>query len=497
MKNSFIVLMLGVIYPSFLSGQTESIKPAGTQPDSVITWKFSGDTDSALSYRILYQYDSQNHLTETEAFIREQAANIWEPYRINNMEFDDLGRQTLWSIMYWEKEYMAYKGLSRTRTVYDAHDNIIESYDDGWSYSPFDWTPYVKETYTYNLQNRLIDQVKYGWDSQNNQWDSIGYNVLTYNTQGLLESNALWEVSEFTGLFYPKIRHDYEYDNNGNITRMTRLFYNGSTQIWYNILMQEYAWDDYHRKINAWYWDYVESIEKWIPLEKETYAWNDADNMTLYEYYRIGEDTVTWIPSIKSEMVYNSKNRMTKHTGYSGNAQGNWTPGYQREYAYIQDTLLIKEELALWDTLAGTWMIQNQHIYRLDSINRRYSDSYYKWIVHVQQIVLSTRDYYYYSPQGPHGAEENGQPGNPGQSDVKVFPNPATGRFKVQSLKTGVSIQRIEILDQYCRTLETMTTNRQLPDFTFEFDISHWPAGIYFIKIEVNHHSIVKKVIKH
>ncbi len=496
MKNSVIVFVLGMIYPSILIGQAGSKNQAGSQPDSIITWKYSGDTDSVLSYKILYQYDPQNRLTETEAFLREQAANLWEPYRIETMEFDDAGRQTLWAVMYWEKEYMAYKGLFRTRTIFDAHDNIIESYYDGWSYAPFDWKQDKKEIRTFDTQNKLIDQVLFEWDNQNKQWDSTGYNILTYNAQGLLESNVAWEIAESTGNFYPKIRHDYEYDNNENVTRMTRRFYNPGTQLWYNTFMQEYAWDEFHRKTNVWYWLYEESIEKWFPQEKDIYAWNDAGSMTLYENYNIGEDTVTWIPSMKSEMVYNSENRITKHTGYRGNAQGNWTPGYMREYEYTQDTLLISEVLTQWDSLTGTWKIQDQHIYALDSLNRRYSDSYYKWIVHVQQVVLSTRDYYFYSPQGSHGSEENGQPGNPGQYDVQVFPNPTTGRFSVQTIKAITGILRIEIRNLQGTTLETVATEQILPVNSLEFDISHWPAGLYFIKIQTGNRTLVKQLVK-
>jgi hypothetical protein len=456
--------------------------------DSVITWKFSGDTDSLLSYRITYEYDAQQRMTCSEEFVREQALNLWVPYRIEDWQFDGQDRQTLWDVLYWENAYLAYKGLFRYRYVYDNQGNISEFYSDGWSISPFDWINYIKTLNIYDSQNRLINEVSFEWNSQSQAWDSTAFSVLEYNAEGLLERRTGWEPEEGSGIFYPKLRFDYEYNMDGDMISGTRLFYNPYTQLWYYLVKEEYAYDTFHRKIHSWSWQYEESIEEWIPKDKDNWAWDNAGNMTLYEYYRIGEDTVTWIPSIKSEMIYNSCNRILKNTGYSGNNMGEWEAGYMREYEYLQDTLLIEDALSQWDAGSAAWKGVDTHVYTLDSLNRRHTDSYHKWIVHVQQFVLSTRDNYYYSTIGSHGINE------PGQFDLQVWPNPTTGLFNVQSIKHSLKLFGLELIDPSGKVV--LKNDCPIPTDHIEQNICNLPNGIYYLRIWLENQCLVRKIIK-
>ncbi len=403
LANTITVFFL---LPLVLWGQTWKENPQPEVLDSVITWKFSGISDSVLSYRTIYLYDEQRRTTQTEEFVREQALNHWVPYRMEKWQFDGQGRQTMWAVLFWENETMAYKGLFRERYVFDVNGNVSESYFDGWSLSPFDWINYKKTLNYYDNQQRLTNEVNFEWNDQNQTWDSTEYSVLEYNAEGFLESRTGWEPEEGTGTFYPKLRFDYEYNVDGDMILGTRLFYNPNTQIWYYMVKEEHAYDALHREISSWYWKYEESIDAWIPQEKDNRVWDNAGNMTLYEHYRIGEDTVTWMPSIKYEMTYNPFGRMLKNTGYSGNDLGEWEPGYMREYEYFQDTLLIEDALSQWDAGSVSWKGVDMHLYTIDSLNRRHTDSYYKWIVHVQDFSLSTRDYYFYSRPGSQGFNE-------------------------------------------------------------------------------------------
>jgi len=485
LANTITVFFL---LPLVLWGQTWKENPQPEVLDSVITWKFSGISDSVLSYRTIYLYDEQRRTTQTEEFVREQALNHWVPYRMEKWQFDGQGRQTMWAVLFWENETMAYKGLFRERYVFDVNGNVSESYFDGWSLSPFDWINYKKTLNYYDNQQRLTNEVNFEWNDQNQTWDSTEYSVLEYNAEGFLESRTGWEPEEGTGTFYPKLRFDYEYNVDGDMILGTRLFYNPNTQIWYYMVKEEHAYDALHREISSWYWKYEESIDAWIPQEKDNRVWDNAGNMTLYEHYRIGEDTVTWMPSIKYEMTYNPFGRMLKNTGYSGNDLGEWEPGYMREYEYFQDTLLIEDALSQWDAGSVSWKGVDMHLYTIDSLNRRHTDSYYKWIVHVQDFSLSTRDYYFYSRPGSQGFNELQQ------FNVEVWPNPTTGIFNLYCADYNLRSFRIEIVDLYGKVLESR--NQEPGTRNPEFDISHFPAGIYFIRLYLDNRMIVKRVIK-
>jgi len=77
--------------------------------------------------------------------------------------------------------------------------------------------------------------------------------------------------------------------------------------------------------------------------------------------------------------------------------------------------------------------------------------------------------------------------------DIRIFPNPTTGEFKVQVFKSS-KVQGIEIFDIYGRILSShhlINTSSH-----HKIDISHLQPGIYFIKITTETGQVVKKIIK-
>jgi hypothetical protein len=78
--------------------------------------------------------------------------------------------------------------------------------------------------------------------------------------------------------------------------------------------------------------------------------------------------------------------------------------------------------------------------------------------------------------------------------DFIIYPNPTQGWFKVQCPMFGVERGKIEILDfngkvMYASNLEPGTCY-------FELNVSNFPSGIYFCRIQTNNHTTVKKLIK-
>ena len=71
---------------------------------------------------------------------------------------------------------------------------------------------------------------------------------------------------------------------------------------------------------------------------------------------------------------------------------------------------------------------------------------------------------------------------------IHIFPNPTTGMLQVTSYEFQVT--SIEIFDIYGRKLSTL--NSQLSTL----NISHLPAGLYFIKIQTENGMVTKKIIK-
>lgn len=89
---------------------------------------------------------------------------------------------------------------------------------------------------------------------------------------------------------------------------------------------------------------------------------------------------------------------------------------------------------------------------------------------------------------------------------IELYPNPTRGKFQITNSKhqtnTKTQIQNIEAVDLYGKTLELWNTgtleqsNPEPGTWNLELDISHLPAGIYLIKINLENQTIVKKIIK-
>lgn len=75
--------------------------------------------------------------------------------------------------------------------------------------------------------------------------------------------------------------------------------------------------------------------------------------------------------------------------------------------------------------------------------------------------------------------------------EIKLFPNPTTG---ILTIETGeLKIQSIEIIDVYGKKI---STHHLINSSSNQIDISHFSAGIYFVKIETDKGQVVKKVVK-
>ncbi len=96
------------------------------------------------------------------------------------------------------------------------------------------------------------------------------------------------------------------------------------------------------------------------------------------------------------------------------------------------------------------------------------------------------------------GEEETGGPGEWENESVKLWPNPTTGEFKVQRVKGKVEFQSLELIDIYGKVLisNNNRTIEQLNNSALEIDISNLHSGIYFIRINFENQTIVKKIIK-
>ncbi|KAF0200492.1 MAG: APHP domain-containing [Bacteroidetes bacterium] len=78
--------------------------------------------------------------------------------------------------------------------------------------------------------------------------------------------------------------------------------------------------------------------------------------------------------------------------------------------------------------------------------------------------------------------------------EIILFPNPTRGVVGIQSLVVGQRSVNVKITDLYGNVIAI--TPCRLPAANCQLDISHLPAGIYFICMSLENQMIVKKIVK-
>jgi hypothetical protein len=111
-----------------------------------------------------------------------------------------------------------------------------------------------------------------------------------------------------------------------------------------------------------------------------------------------------------------------------------------------------------------------------------------------------------FTPFAYLGMEEHGGMEAGGHGGVEVFPNPTQGKFQITNSKFQTNskkqIQNIEIVDLYGKVVEEIVCDLnfgaclEFGIWNLEFNISHLPSGIYFVKISASGSQIVKKIVK-
>lgn len=129
-------------------------------------------------------------------------------------------------------------------------------------------------TYEYDAQNRLI-RVS---DNEPGSEYKIEY---AYNNQDWISEAVYYERNPD---WVPETKTLYEYDNNGQVLKITNLLYNNEDGIWVNN-----TYDDYHYsngkldEIVEYYWE--SGYSTWAQYTKDVYSYNNAGDCVEIDYY--------------------------------------------------------------------------------------------------------------------------------------------------------------------------------------------------------------------
>ena len=409
---------------------------------------------------------------------------IWDRYKYT-FSYDERGNNTqglnyVWSWSsetedwYWDRrrkyDYTYDEKGNRTKCIECVMPRITDEF----------WTNDRKHEYTYDDKGNRIEYIFYRWID--NEWEDKTRYEFRYNDKGdMIEmfiyeyycgpSGCGWNISSYN-------RYGYTYDAKGNITEKT------------------------HRWGGDW-------------LYKYEYTYDDMGNMIMVIQYRwhyyIPNDWCVWY---KDEYVYDEKGYKTKHVYSEHNGKswkevqnheynsydsiGNYTEHYfnkdKYDYEYAYNLSYSNADLVLPDySDIHSFSAIHDYLYN-GMVTERKVHKYYSGS---DNKFLYDTCAFYWSPREieveDDDEDETGIVSATLNNQLWVYPNPANGQLTIDCRDVINHVSTVEIYNVVGQCVYTPLNPPSRGEYSpFEggrgmseitIDISHLPAGMYFLKI--------------
>ena len=416
---------------------------------------------------------------------------------------------------------------------YDNNGNLLLWIFYEWNYETNNWRYPSKCEYTYDNNGNRTMLIHYWWNNETNNWEEGDYKYeWTYDNKG----NLILEIYYCRTTCDHDSKREYEYDNNGNCTLQIYYWWDNATNNWRERFKEEYTYDNKNNLILEIYYGWNYETNNWENPFAWGYTYDNSSNRIKMIICRWNNETNNWEESkvqfewtydnkdnlileieygystdpyynIKKEYKYDNKNNLILNICYRWNDEpNNWEEGiYKYEWMYDNKGNLILEIYYWWDNETYNWREENKSeseydlTYSITDLIFDFDDWYELLMINTMNNMItkiifltfpigdsSTCSFYWSSKE--IGISETTKD----NSSIKVYPNPTTGELTIDNGQ--LKINNVEIFDIYGKLLSfhhliTSSSHHLI-------NISHFPTGVYFVKIRTEAGEIVRKIVK-
>ncbi|MDO9255202.1 MAG: T9SS type A sorting domain-containing protein [Bacteroidales bacterium] len=408
--------------------------------DSTYYWKWD-ITNSAwiVNSKSINNYNSNNDLLS--GMTQNWNGNAWENYFLESQSFDANNNRISFSFQFWNNN--SWDNANVYSFTYDANNRLAETLEKSWDGNV--WVNFNLFSCMYNGNFKLASVLDKTWNGSS--WENSKITSYTYDATDNLISLLIqnWNGNSWVN----SDLNTFTYDPNNNLTSdlYQKDLYGGST--WENMVLVSYTFDVNNNrtsklsqswKNNAWSNNYLES---------NSYNINNKLTSTLSKYY----NNNAWENSGQELFTYDTITNQTRSIAYNWQFNA-WVMFRQSLLTYNSNN-----PLNFYSSMSKNWDVTGTKVNNGDSIC-----------------------YYYHTPTtGIANLKENG---------IAIYPNPSKGKVTINKENTPAYIEIYNSIGT--RIYSDLEFNRQT---AIEIDLSGYPKGIYFVKINNQKNSITKKVI--
>jgi len=332
--------------------------------------------------------------------------------------------------------------------TYDANQNETERINQTWTSGA--WVNSNRWLYTYDASNRLTSETPESWNAQNSQWSPAGSKMTyAYNASGdLLETTTLqymFQSSSYEAV--QKITNTYSVNG---ISQVLRQQYYGPGIGWKGVYRE--TWTYSQGFLSQKLFENLNPQEVYEAFGKEEYVNNTAGlvtQLTKSEWVAQGPGGF-FRPTEQQLFAYSTSNKLTRKTLLYRNQQGFLEPTNEWVWEYNTDGDLIAYETK--SSFNGSvFVVRNREEYSCGE----------------RQTV------------GFNSISEN---------KLKIYPNPSSGVFVVESTFDNPHITIIDMLGKVVFEAKEAAA-------TTIVDLSNFANGLYFVQLESGSAKSIKRLL--
>jgi len=464
----------------YLQSLTKKRETTTSQTNSPNAIKQCLDSVTATGYKRIYSYDNSGR-NILDAIYYCNINNVCEGSEKYEYAYDNKGNLTMWAYYTWSDVTNNWWGNMKVESEYDNSGNYTLNVYYDWDNGANDWveSDRFKHENTYSNGN-LILGFTYFWDNETNNWVLYIKREIEYDNNGYQTLYVGYFWNNETNDWRKSDKQETTYDNNGNRTMYALYFWNGSND-WRGELKNEYTYDNNNNRVLYIYYNWDEENNDWIVYFKYRYENTYDNNGNLTTVISQLNDEMF---SVKWESTYDSNGNQTSVSYYRKNSVTNeWEEWEKQEYIF--DLSYSETDLVSRPDIIAVPFLFSEPLIPFVSVNMLTEQKIYQW--DDGNLVVEASFTYHWSPKNITGISDITKD----YSSIRVYPNPTTGQLRIENYETG--IKSVELFDVYGRKLLSHTAN--LTPQT-SLNISHLPAGVYFVKVSTETGEVTRKVLK-
>lgn len=335
---------------------------------------------------------------------------------------------------------------------FDTNINLIEFIDYDWNPTSNSWAKSYKFGYTLNENGNIIQLITYKWDSSSNSF-------ITGNTN---------------------YKFNYTLDSNGKNIEIITCVYSTATNSWMNDEKSICNYNSNQQKTEQIYYSWDGTSSSWINSLKMIFSYDSNGAITQRIKY---EWNSGWVNYTKETYTYNSLGNKVECQRFRWE-NNNWIAGTIINSSYNSSNQLTEEVTNTYLSSSNKWVIDFKFSYSYDVYGNVLEQIYSSWDSNLLRWVQSSKVVNYNSSKSISTAYKNELSQN-----TVLFPNPTTNFFVIKNCPENCNITLYD------------ATGRKIIEKSYQeneqVEMTKYPKGIYYLKINNCKQTTSIRVIKH